>query len=255
MTLLDSHLPVTERSIVAAEVVGDGASDHRHNGAIAHGLAIAEAVPKSAKIRLRNSCSGRLSQTGVVFADVVDSTSMTELLGPVQMAQLIVEFSEIVNDIVVRNGGVVHQFRGDSAIAYFETDAGRPAAAINTLRCARELEVAFEAWCVRRLAEGACAVSVGVGAHFGPVLRFQRNINDLTSQELAGEVMNTASRLEHVTREIGSLLVISNDLVERARRFPSANSLLAGLEFLGPYPLRGCSKPLSIWSLCRKGTR
>jgi adenylate cyclase len=77
-------------------------------------------------------------------------------------------------------------------------------------------------------------------------------LDRLSEQSLAfsviGDTVNTASRLQGLTRTLGTPLVIGDALVASARATPSAADLLAGLSDQGEQNLRGRSEPVRVWT-------
>ena len=62
-----------------------------------------------------------------------------------------------------------------------------------------------------------------------------------------GDAVNVASRIEHLTREMNTDLVVSDDLMTRV----TDQSLRDGLELTGEKTVRGRDGALTLWSLTR----
>jgi adenylate cyclase len=62
-----------------------------------------------------------------------------------------------------------------------------------------------------------------------------------------GDVMNTASRLEHVTRDLDRRFIVSADALRRL-----AGTESYALEHLGPQALRGRAAPVEVYA-CSEG--
>jgi len=64
-----------------------------------------------------------------------------------------------------------------------------------------------------------------------------------------GDTVNTASRLQGLTRTLETSLVVGDALINaiRAAMPDEAPALLAGLKDLGVYELRGRTAPVRIW--------
>jgi adenylate cyclase len=62
-----------------------------------------------------------------------------------------------------------------------------------------------------------------------------------------GDTTNVASRLQALTRDLGTSLVVSRALVEAIERERADVTLLAGLTARGAYTLRGRDAPLELW--------
>jgi adenylate cyclase len=68
-----------------------------------------------------------------------------------------------------------------------------------------------------------------------------------------GDVVNVASRLESLTRQLDSQLVVSDAVVEAIRATPGLDpgAALADLRQAVPQSLRGRRQPVTVWRLPR----
>ena len=66
---------------------------------------------------------------------------------------------------------------------------------------------------------------------------------------MIGDTINVASRIEGLTRVAGSFLLVSDELVEAAKRAGAGTELLSKLRPLGERPLRGRGEAVGLWGL------
>jgi adenylate cyclase len=107
-----------------------------------------------------------------------------------------------------------------------------------------------ERWNAERAKAGEAPIGIGIGAHYGEVL--VGNIGDARRLEytVLGDTVNVASRLERLTRETGTPLMVSDDLVRAVRGCgvePAA--LVEGLRRDQASTVRGRREPVAIWCL------
>jgi adenylate cyclase len=107
--------------------------------------------------------------------------------------------------------------------------------------------VAADSWNGQRKASGEPPLRVSFGLHYGPVV-----LGDIgqTCLEFAviGATVNTASRLEALTRAFGCALVASDDLVSRARaELGAAAEAFEPLMAREPQAIRGIQRPIRLW--------
>ena len=104
------------------------------------------------------------------------------------------------------HGGTLDKFIGDSVMATFGTPQPGPRDAAHALACARAMLASLGVWNSERTARGEMALRAGIGLHFGPVVL--GDIGDERRLEFAvlGDTVNTASRLEGLTRESRNLV-------------------------------------------------
>ena len=68
---------------------------------------------------------------------------------------------------------------------------------------------------------------------------------------MIGDTVNTASRLQALTRSLATPLVVGDAVVAAAKTTPSiAAGLLGGLEDRGEQNLRGRTEPVRVWTRC-----
>jgi adenylate cyclase len=187
----------------------------------------------------------RTQDATVMFVDIVGFTRMAEAMSPAAAMGLLRDFHTRVEEAVFAHGGMVDKFMGDGVLACFGVPDPVPAAAADALRAAFALLAALEA---RPAAGTAAPVRVGIGIHAGPVL--MGDIGGATQFQFTviGDTVNVASRLEAMTRQAGTALLVSEAVVEGARPHLDP-ALLARLEALPEQAVRGREGMLRCWRL------
>jgi len=113
-------------------------------------------------------------------------------------------------------GGHLDKFIGDGVMALFGLDADSATAARQSLAAAEAMS--------RNLADLNRAFAddldeplrIGIGIHLGYAIVGEMGYGQTVSITAIGDTVNTASRLETLTKEFGAQLVVSSDLTERA---------------------------------------
>jgi adenylate cyclase len=194
----------------------------------------------------------RNQEVAVLFTDVVGFTSLCEKLSPEAVVHMLRGFHEHMADCVFEHGGTLDKFVGDSVMATFGTPRPSPNDAANALACARSMLRRLERWNAQRLARGEPAVLAGIGLHFGPVVLGDIGNERRLEFAVLGDTVNTASRLEGLTRGLGSSLVVSQALIDRV--LDQAGELpLGDMQRHGAVTLRGRTQALEVWTLRRAG--
>jgi class 3 adenylate cyclase len=173
----------------------------------------------------------------VVFADVVDSTTLGERLDPESFHLLLERYSEIAREILERHGGVIEKFIGDAVVAFFGLTELHEDDALRAVRAAVELRDA-----VGTLRDDLAITS---GIDFG--VRFGVNSGDVFVGAAAGretfatgDSVNVAARLEQLA-ETGEIL-----LGERTYRLVEGTVRAEPLE---PLAVKGRTAPVHAWRL------
>lgn len=152
----------------------------------------------------------------VLFADIVGFTKITEPLSPERTFALLRSFQERSCAIVFRHGGTLDKYLGDGFMATFGSIGQQPDAPARALACAFELQQEIERWSRKRSTRGANPLRVSVEVHCGPVTVGNLGGRERIEFTVVGDVVNVASRLEEVTREIGGSIIASEDCIRAA---------------------------------------
>lgn len=191
------------------------------------------------------------SQTvAVMFADIVGFTGLAERQSPEAIMDLLRDFHTHMEGAVFDHQGTLHKFLGDGIMATFGTPEPGPDDARNALACAHDMLARMTRWNEQRLAENREPVTLSIGLHYGNVI-----LGDIGSERrlefaVIGDAVNVASRLEELTRDLGTSLVVSGALVEAitASDDKTEGKGPDGLTAREPLPLRGRDDPISVWT-------
>jgi adenylate cyclase len=191
----------------------------------------------------------RTAKVGVLFADIVGFTRLSETADPETVIRLLRDFHGRMARAVFDRGGTVDKYIGDCIMATFGTPEAGPRDATNALACARAMIRAVDDMNAERRARGEPALGIGIGLHYGPAVL--GDIGDERRVEFAviGDTVNVASRLEALTRESGSPLLVSHEAVEAARREGAGPAELSGLVEGGEAGVRGRAGRIRLWAL------
>jgi len=182
---------------------------------------------------------GEMKQVTVLFCDIVNSTPMTERLGPEAMRDLVQVFLEASLAEVRRYGGTAPQFTGDGFMAVF----GAPVTEEDHVRRALLAALAVQ----RVLAGGGEAADretldlpVRIGVHTGPVV-FGPVADKLPMDyTVIGDTANVAARLQEAA-EPGTILI------SEATRVLSQG--YTRVEPVGPLTFKGKAEPFAGYRL------
>ena len=184
-------------------------------------------------------------QLTVMFTDLVGSTELASALDPEDWHDVLNAYQHRVAAIVTAHGGVIAQFQGDGAVAYF----GYPEAQESASRDALVAGMAIVEDIVRLGSElppelGISDLQARAGVHTGEVLVAavtaggQQRLPDLW-----GQVPNMAARLQAVG-EPGHIVVSG-----------ATATLVAGffeLESLGSLTLKGIGQPVPAFRVVQR---
>lgn len=139
----------------------------------------------------------------VLFADIRDYTSLSEGMTPDENFNFVCSFNERMGPIIREHGGFINQYLGDAIMAIFPGKASDAlSAAIGMQRAVQELNRA-------RIAEHKIPIRIGVGLHTGPLIMGITGDHERLDAATISDTVNTASRLEGMTKHYGVRIVLS----------------------------------------------
>jgi adenylate cyclase len=154
------------------------------------------------------------------------------------------EFHERMVARIFACGGTVEKYIGDAIFAVFGLPLASPHDALNALRCASMILDELEAWNRARAGIGEPPLGVGIGLNYGPAVLGDVGSEHSLSFTVIGDTVNVASRLQGLTRELRTPLVVGDAVVQQI----GGGALPLALLDRGERELRGRSRAIRIWT-------
>lgn len=190
----------------------------------------------------------RRQSVAVLFADIQNFTGLSETMAPEGVVNLLRGFHERMEIAIFTHAGTLDKYMGDGLMATFGTPTPGRHDATNALLAARRMLTELDSLNTKRIARGDPALKVSIGIHYGPVVQGDIGGGQRLEFTVLGDTVNVASRLETMTRDLDTALVISQGMVDRLLQEQS-NPDLAGLIEGEPQTIRGREGKLAIWTL------
>jgi len=143
---------------------------------------------------------GKDIELAILFADVVGSTRLYDIMGDVRARDMVAICIEVMRNATEQRQGTVIKTMGDEVMATFPTaDAALNAAAQMQQQISTHAQLKIEGQ----------PVAIRIGCHFGPVMLENRDVfgaavhtaNRMTSQAKAGQIVTTAAMVERLSPE------------------------------------------------------
>lgn len=138
----------------------------------------------------------------VLFVDICDFTSFAERSTARETVTYLNDFFGLVVPIIERHGGHANKFIGDGVMAVFGAPEQFPDHASRALAAACEIASAVEQ-------RYSGSLRVGVGLNSGPVSVGSVGGGGRLEFTVIGDTVNVASRVEHLTREKGDAILLT----------------------------------------------
>lgn len=147
----------------------------------------------------------------VCFTDIRDFTHFCETRAPEDVVRFLNRYFERMCDVVAKHGGVVNKFMGDGMLILFGAPNSLQNDAASAYAAACEmLEVAEQ----MRASGDFPGLHVGIGLHRGDVVAASMGGRQRKEYTVVGDVVNVASRVQSLTRELGTPLLLTADVRE-----------------------------------------
>jgi adenylate cyclase len=192
----------------------------------------------------------RRQTVAVLFADIVGFTRMAEDMSPEAVVAMLREYHERMTAPIFACGGTIDKYIGDEIFAVFGLPEPGVADASNALKCADMMLAALDAWNEERGAQGEAPLAIGIGLNFGPAVLGDVGSEHSFSFTVIGDTVNTASRLQRLTRSLETPLVVGGAVVcaINSETSQSAAALAGRLRDHGEQALRGRTGGVRIWT-------
>ncbi len=193
----------------------------------------------------------RRQDLAVLFVDIVGFTGLVEGMAPERAIDLLRSFHDRAARQVFDNGGSIEAYVGDAVMAVFGIPEPSAADPGNALVCAQALLAEIAHWNVMRRRDRQRPLEAGLGVHFGPTVAGDVGTERCMAYTVIGDAVNTASRLQQLTRSLGFRLAVSDDLraaaLEDERE--TVRRAVAALIDAGPHRVKGRAEPIGVWLL------
>ncbi len=180
-----------------------------------------------------------------LVSDLRGFTALAEKETPDRVFLFLSELQGALARVVAAHGGTVDKFLGDGMLAVF-TDSPRPIGVDGThaeraLAAARDIRGVIAALNERSLL--GAPLRLGIGVQSGTIVTGCLGTDARLESTVIGDAVNTASRLESLTKELDVDVLLTDGVLSRA---PSA---LGRVMPMGTRRVRGREAPLVLFTL------
>jgi adenylate cyclase len=143
---------------------------------------------------------GKDIELAILFADVVGSTRLYELMGDLRARDMVAICIDVMRSATEQRQGTVIKTMGDEVMATFPS-------ADEALNAAAQMQQQITTHA--QLKVDGQPVAIRIGCHYGPVMLENRDVfgatvhtaNRMTSQAKAGQIITTAATVERLSPE------------------------------------------------------
>jgi len=180
---------------------------------------------------------------GICLAtDAEQYTALSENMPPEKLADLMNEYYEAIFGPVRTHGGIISDVKGDAMLALWAS-----ATLDHRLRsqaCLAALGVKHAVKEFNRENPGY-SLPTRIGMHCGSILLGNVGALDHYEYRAVGDIVNTSTRIEGMNKNLGTQLLVSEEIIEDLDEFLSRK--------LGKFILTGKTNPITLYELiCEK---
>jgi adenylate cyclase len=182
----------------------------------------------------------------VLFTDLRGFTTASEHLPAPQVIEMVNRHLEEIADAVLDNGGTLVSYTGDGIMAVFGAPIEQPDHAERAFAAACDmLDVRLPRW-NDWLEENDIheAFEMGIGLNTGPFMSGNIGSAERLAYTAIGDTINTASRIESMTKETPYMLHVAESTKVLLRPEQAAK-----LIYIDELPIRGRTTKLKLWGM------
>lgn len=153
---------------------------------------------------------GQEREIAILFADLRAFTKFSEQKLPYDVVFVINQYFRHMGEAIEQNGGHLDKFIGDGVMALFGLNENSKTASRMALNAARSMAEELEIMNQNLKLDLPAPLKIGIGIHVGQVIVGRMGYGSATSITAIGDPVNTASRLEALTKEYSSQLIFSD---------------------------------------------
>lgn len=241
---LTTGLLVSSFTLIAKKLVIKARLEEREKAMVnkLFGQYVSDEV-KEKIIESQASTNGEQKDVAILFSDIRGFTSFSEFLSPQEVVQHLNEYFDKMVDSISASHGVVDKFIGDAIMGVFggvlklekPCDAALEAA-MGMQRGLEELNIEWEQ-------KGLSVFQIGIGLHFGSVLQGPIGSQNRKDFTIIGDSVNTTARIESLTKDYQTFLLISESFYHRLSK-----PYQAKLKYIDQVQIRGKEQEVKLYT-------
>ncbi len=181
---------------------------------------------------------GNRAEVTVLFADIRGFTALSEKRDPRQVVSILNSYFAMMADVILKNKGTLDKYIGDGILAFFGAPIAREEHAELAVNSAKEMISMLDV--LNKELTLDVPLRIGIGIHSGEAV--VGNIGSELKMEytIIGDTVNTASRVEGLTKEFKANILITEETFSRLKTF---GNITPEKEII----LRGKTQPIKIY--------
>lgn len=185
---------------------------------------------------------GEVKNVTILFSDLRDFVPFVEATAPKQVVKIINEYFRQMTQAIEAHGGIVLQFIGDEIEAVFGAPLPKENHQELAVNAALSMRQQLSRVNLKLANQGYPPLKHGIGIHSGNALAANIGSPDRLSYAMVGETVNIASRIQDLTKQYGTDILVSG-----ATRCAVADAM--PLERLAAVTIKGSRNQLEVYKV------
>lgn len=176
-----------------------------------------------------------------MFLDMKSSTTIAEKLGHVNYFQLLNNYYADLTEVIIETNGEIYQYAGDEVIVSWPLEKGLQK--LYCIQCFFGIKKKIQSMSKNYIDKFGLVPSFKAGFHSGKVTTGE--IGTLKKEIFfTGDVLNTTARIQAKCNDLGTDLLISEELISHLNLGENYN-----ITTFGKFDLRGKEEQINLYSL------
>lgn len=173
----------------------------------------------------------------VLFSDIRSFTKLSESITPQEIFRFLNEYLSHMGPIIQKNNGFIDKFIGDAIMGLFENADDAVKAGIEMLQYLNKYNQTLKT-------DGYSPLRIGIGVNTGNLMLGTIGESNRLETTVIGDVVNLASRIENLTKQYKTPLLISEYTFDKLKN-PSQFSI----HLIGQVKIKGKNIPVKVYKV------
>jgi adenylate cyclase len=185
---------------------------------------------------------GETKELSILFSDIRDFTTLSEGMLPDDLVRMLNEYFNAMTEVLYKNLGTLDKFIGDAIMAFWGSPYPQEDHAFHACNCALQMKDRLRELNSEWERRGMKNIAIGIGVNSGPV-----NVGNIGSEKrlswtVMGDNVNLASRLEGMTKQYRTAILINETTHEQTKQQFVAREV-------DKIRVKGKTRPVTVYEL------
>ena len=160
---------------------------------------------------------GSQQRLTMVFTDIENYTNLAEKFPAYDVVHVLGRYYKIMNDVIVKNRGIISDVAGDGILAVFGVDKDCENSVLDAIDSVREMNEKLELFNDYLQKNFNIQFGFRAGIHFGSVIVGPFDTGSMKKIAVIGDDVNYASRIESANKQLGTKLLLSEEAYDKVK--------------------------------------